>query len=119
MMALLALGAAGFAQTGGYTFCVISIFVMGLGYGLVNPVTAKGVINWFEPKRRASAMGIKQTGMPLGGMLASAAAVVVVVVSWRLILWTIAGATVVFGVVWRRRLLATDGLLVPSSYWPA
>ena len=101
-MALLALGAAGFAQTGGYAFGVISTFVMGLGYGLVNPATAKGVLNWFEPKRRASAMGIKQTGVPLGGLLASAAAAVVVVVSWRPILWTIAGATVVLGVVWWR-----------------
>ena len=101
-MALLALGAAGFALAESYAFGVTSTFVMGLGYGLVNPATAKGVLDWFEPTRRATAMGIKQTGVPIGGLLASACAAVVVMVSWRSILWGIALATLALGVVWWR-----------------
>ena len=31
----------------------------------------KTIIRWFAPNRRGTAMGIRQTGMPLGGLLAS------------------------------------------------
>ena len=45
-------------------------FVAGFGYGAVNPVTSKGVMIWFPPDRRATAMTIKQMGFTAGGMLA-------------------------------------------------
>jgi MFS transporter, ACS family, hexuronate transporter len=102
-MGLLALGAAGFAMANDYAFGVLSTFIMGLGYGLVNPATAKGVLEWFEPKQRATAMGIKQTGVPVGGLLASASAAIVIVISWRAVLWVIAIVTVCLGIIWWRR----------------
>lgn len=46
-------------------------FLAGLGYGTVNPATSKGVIFWFPPERRATAMAVKQTGFTAGSMLAS------------------------------------------------
>ena len=73
---------------------------MGLGYGLVNPATAKGVLEWFEPTRRATAMGIKQTGVPIGGLLASACAAAVVVISWRMVLLMISEGTITLGIIW-------------------
>ncbi|MBT6095591.1 MAG: MFS transporter [Rhodospirillaceae bacterium] len=101
-MVLLALGAAGFAMADSYIAGVASTFVMGLGYGLVNPATAKGVLDWFKPEHRATAMGVKQTGVPIGGLLASASAAVVVVAPWRGVLWAFAAATLLLGLVWWR-----------------
>jgi MFS family permease len=46
-------------------------FVAGFGYGAINPVTSKGVMIWFPPDRRATAMAIKQMGFTAGVMLAA------------------------------------------------
>ena len=48
----------------------ISLFMMGWGYSAINPATTKGVFLCFPANRRATAMGIKQTGVPLGGIMA-------------------------------------------------
>lgn len=45
------------------------VFVAGLGYGWVNPPT-NVVSNPAAARRRATSMSIKQTGIPLGGILA-------------------------------------------------
>ena len=93
-MVLLVLETLTFALADEYVLTVVSTFVMGLGNGLVNPATAKGVLEWLQPTRRATAKGIKQTGVPIGGLLASACAAVVVVISWRTVLLMIAGRTI-------------------------
>ncbi len=49
------------------------LFLAGIGYCSVNPATTKVVMSWFPPQGRATAMGIKQTGIPLGGILAALA----------------------------------------------
>ena len=48
----------------------LALFLMGWGYSAINPATAKGVYQTFNRTRRATAMGIKQTGVPLGGVVA-------------------------------------------------
>lgn len=45
----------------------------GLGNGAINQVGARGVLHWFPPQRRATAMGLRQTGNMLGAALAAAA----------------------------------------------
>jgi MFS family permease len=45
------------------------LFVVGLGYGAVNPPT-NVLANPADPRRRALSMSIKQSGVPLGGILA-------------------------------------------------
>ncbi|HEV8615415.1 MAG TPA: MFS transporter [Methylomirabilota bacterium] len=40
----------------------------GFGFSVLNPATGKAVIEWFPPRRRGVAMGIKQTGLTLGGL---------------------------------------------------
>lgn len=50
----------------------VFLFLSGIGYSSVNPATTKGVMRWFPPQGRATAMGFKQTGIPLGGILAAA-----------------------------------------------
>jgi predicted MFS family arabinose efflux permease len=41
----------------------------GAGYGMLNPTTAKAVIAWFPQRQRATVIGLKQVGLPLGGAL--------------------------------------------------
>lgn len=69
----------------------------GVGYAFINPATAKGVLLWFPVHGRGTAMGIKQTGVPIGGALAAGAGAVAAGLGWREILWAVAAVTVVGG----------------------
>jgi MFS family permease len=40
----------------------------GFGFSVTNPATGRAIIDWFPPSRRGMAMGIKQTGLTLGGV---------------------------------------------------
>ncbi|MEE4353548.1 MAG: MFS transporter [Desulfatiglans sp.] len=43
----------------------------GIGYGMINQVTTKGLMNCFESTKRATIMGIKQSGVTIGrGLIA-------------------------------------------------
>ena len=99
---LMAAGAGLFAAISSYVPAVMATFVMGLGYALVNPATAKGVLNWFKPKHRATAMGVKQMGVPMGGLVAACFGAMVVFMPWRVALWSAATASVVIGLIWWR-----------------
>ena len=44
----------------------------GIGLGCVMPATTKAVLVWFPIKERATAMGFKQTGVNVGGMISAA-----------------------------------------------
>ena len=75
-----------------FPWMLVLYLVAGFGYGTINPATSKGVIFWFPPERRATAMAIKQTGFTVGSMLASMALpFVAVLTSWR---WSILAAAV-------------------------
>ena len=80
---LLILGALAFARAGSFTGAVAATTIMGFGYSIVNPATAKGVLTWFSARRRATAMGFKQTGVPIGGVLAAANGALVTLFSWQ------------------------------------
>lgn len=69
-----------------FAAALLAIAFMGLGYSIVNPATTRGVFNWFPFEYRATAMGIKQTGVPLGGVLAAAGGVLATFVGWRSVL---------------------------------
>ena len=111
---LMALGAGLFAAISSYVLAVIATFVMGLGYALVNPATAKGVLNWFKPEHRATAMGVKQMGVPMGGLVASGFGAMVVFMPWRWALWSAAAAAMIIGLCWwhliQRRTIGGGGL---------
>jgi predicted MFS family arabinose efflux permease len=62
--------AAGLYTVTGTTSFSLLMFVMacaGMGYGMLNPTTAKAAIAWFPRRQRATAVGLKQVGLPLGG----------------------------------------------------
>jgi len=50
-----------------YLFFIVFAAVSGLGYGVINQLSTKGIMHWFSTRFRATAMGIKQTGVTLGG----------------------------------------------------
>jgi sugar phosphate permease len=68
-----------------YLFFIVFAAVGGLGYGVINQVSTKGIMYWFSTRFRATAMGIKQTGVTLGGaIIAVLLPALTVVYSWRL-----------------------------------
>ena len=50
---------------------VLCSAVSGLGYGIINQVSTKGIMCWFAARTRGTAMGIKQTGVTLGGAVSA------------------------------------------------
>jgi len=70
----LAVGAAGLALAaaapafGIYLAC---IFVAGVGWSVVNPVLGKAIVDLFPPGERGFAMGIKQMGLTVGGVISA------------------------------------------------
>ncbi|GMQ75475.1 MAG: MFS transporter [Gammaproteobacteria bacterium] len=97
--ALLIAGALAFSQADGFAAAVTATVVMGFGYSMVNPSTAKGILTWFSARRRATAMGVKQTGVPIGGVLAAANGALVTLFSWQSIFVTVAGVIFVNGIL--------------------
>jgi MFS family permease len=75
-----------------------SFFLAGLGYSFLNPASTKGVMAWFGPEERATAMGAKQTGVPAGGVVAALVAPLLVSwVGWRAALAALGVSNLLFG----------------------
>ena len=71
---------------------VAAMALIGLGYAFVNPATSKGVLEWLPANRRATGMGIKQSGVPLGGILGAGVGALLVHADWRHLLLLITAA---------------------------
>src|SRR6058998_1737222 len=51
---------------------LLTLLVLGgFGFSALNPATGKAVVEWFPPRARGMAMGVKQTGLTLGGLAAA------------------------------------------------
>ncbi len=50
---------------------LLCLVLAGIGYSGINPATGKAIMVWFPWRGRATAMSVKQTGIPLGGALAA------------------------------------------------
>jgi MFS family permease len=90
----LVCGAIMLTQTTGLSLALAAMVMTGWGYSLVNPSTAKGVFESFPPSRRATAMGIKQTGVPLGGVIAAMLGAFATAGAWHWITVVVAGITI-------------------------
>jgi MFS transporter, ACS family, hexuronate transporter len=90
---ILSVGAVILTQAEGLTLAMIALLVMGWGYSITNPATARGVLEWFPVNRRATAIGLKQTGVPIGGVVAASTLALTTFLPWQTIMWLIAGAT--------------------------
>lgn len=81
---ILGLSTAAASLAPSFAWAFGSFFLAGLGYSFLNPASTKGVMAWFYRDERATAMGIKQTGVPAGGVLAAIMApAMVLIVGWR------------------------------------
>ncbi len=67
----LVIGAGLAAVSGSRSYAVLAVVMMiaGSGYGMLNPTSTKAVMAWAPPLRRATMIGLKQVGLPLGGAL--------------------------------------------------
>ena len=54
-----------------YTAGIVFMGLAGFGMGVIMPTTTKAVLVWFPVKERATAMGFKQTGLNVGGIIAA------------------------------------------------
>ncbi|MFI0484143.1 MFS transporter [Actinomadura sp. 9N215] len=57
----------------GYTSLLLVLLMVGAGYSTVQPGGSKSVASWFDESQRGLAMGVRQAGLPLGGVVAAAA----------------------------------------------
>jgi MFS transporter, ACS family, hexuronate transporter len=94
----LCTAAAALAPSFGWAFS--SFFLAGLGYSFLNPASTKGVMLWFQRDERATAMGIKQTGVPAGGFVtALLAPPLVLLIGWRGALAALGGLNILVGFI--------------------
>ena len=64
-------GAMTFASfANGYLFLITLIALSGVSYSMMNPLASKGLNLWFDKSLRATAFGIRQMGVTLGGAIA-------------------------------------------------
>ena len=64
---------------------LLALLVLGgFGFSILNPTTGRAVFDWFPPRERGLAMGVKQAGLTVGG-IASALALppLAVALGWR------------------------------------
>lgn len=81
------------AATQGFLTALLALFAAGMGASFPTPAGSKAVMSWFPVAKRGVAMGIRQTGIPVGGALAAATLpAIAVTAGWRT-------AVVVSGVV--------------------
>lgn len=60
-------------------------FIAGIGAAFSTPAGGRTVMRWFTVAQRGTAMGIRQTGIPLGGALAAAALpAIALAAGWRI-----------------------------------
>jgi MFS transporter, ACS family, hexuronate transporter len=52
-----------------YGVLLVLLGLAGVGYGTLNPASTTAAMSWFPPKQRATVVGLKQVGLPFGGML--------------------------------------------------
>ncbi|MEU8380698.1 MFS transporter [Streptosporangium sp. NPDC048865] len=55
----------------GYVSLLVVLLIAGAGYSTVQPGGSKSVASWFDARQRGLAMGVRQAGLPLGGVLAA------------------------------------------------
>ena len=67
-----------------YWIALIILFFYGGANGIVGPAASKSVLDWFPTVGRATAMGVKQTGVNFGGIFAGILLPILMIsLSWR------------------------------------
>jgi predicted MFS family arabinose efflux permease len=70
--AIIAAGLLAVSGAGSYAPFITLMAAAGVGYGALNPASTTAAMSWFPPRQRATVVGLKQVGLPFGGMLGAA-----------------------------------------------
>ena len=69
---VIAAGLLAASAASSYAAFTLLLIAAGFGYGMLNPTSTKAVMGWAPTAHRATLVGLKQVGLPLGGMLGAA-----------------------------------------------
>jgi MFS transporter, ACS family, hexuronate transporter len=69
---LIAAGLLAASAARSYELLLALLGIAGVGYGTLNPASTTAAMSWFPPRQRATVVGLKQVGLPFGGMLGAA-----------------------------------------------
>ena len=106
-LAVGALGLGAAAAAPGFAAFLMFLFCAGCGWSVVNPALGKGIMDVFPVRERGMAMGIKQMGLTLGGLVAALALpLIATTLGWR-------AAILACGVVVAIPVLAAWPVLAP------
>jgi MFS family permease len=83
-LAMAALGLAAAALAPGFVAFLVCLFAAGSGWSVVNPALGKAIMDVFPVRERGIAMGVKQMGLTLGGLVAALALpAIAAALEWR------------------------------------
>ncbi len=69
---VLIAGAMGLTVIAPFVPLLLAILVIaGFGFGMLNPTTGRAIYDWFPARERGLAMGVKQAGLTLGGIVSA------------------------------------------------
>lgn len=127
-LAVAAIGLLAAALAPGFLAFLVCLFVAGSGWSVVNPALGKAIMDVFPVSERGIAMGVKQMGLTLGGLVAALALpALAATLGWRYAVGAcslIVALPVALG--WRpltafhagaREAPVTTGGRVASSWW--
>src|SRR5262249_25420346 len=82
--AVIAAGLLAASAAPRYGVFSVLMIVAGVGYGALNPTSTTAAMSWFPPSQRATVVGLKQVGLPFGGMLGAATLpAIALALGWR------------------------------------
>lgn len=70
-LALVIVAVLTLAQARDIPWAYVGTFLGGAGVGITSPPVTMMILRWFPTRTRGTAMGLKQAGTPIGGMLAA------------------------------------------------
>ena len=115
LLAAMTTASGAFVIATGASFGMVlaGIVLCGTGYSLVNPAAGRAVLLWYPPERRGTLMGIKQTGVPLGGAIGTTSAILAPVLGWQGVIGSIGAITAICGLMFL--MLPGDGSAKPVA----
>ncbi len=85
-------------------------FIIGLGISVITPAASKGVMEWFPYRVRATAMGVVQSGIGVGSLLAAALMPLVAeIFHWRTALLVPGVLSLALGIIFYRFYVSPEG----------
>lgn len=81
---VMAMGMLGVGLGQSYLHLCIGMAICGAGYGMINPAAGRAISLWFSPDWRGTLIGLKQTGVPVGGAIGTGLAGLGIVYGWQL-----------------------------------